>query len=193
MYHGDKKRTKSTSGALASGFMRTDLWREGAWLDLWSVVHFLSGSSIGLGLSFLHFGAAASVVLVLLSLISYEMWEALVHIQETPANRFMDVLVGMVSFLLTFFFLVPRLSLPTLVRTFGLIFTINILLSIFGWRASQKAALFEKHLRARYATQHTQFLEQKAHLRKTFRRKKARSRESFAQEKREESSRANVD
>lgn len=179
MYRKDKiPNKKSTSAERAVKFKRTDLWREGTWLDLWSIVHFLSGSSIGLGLSLLRFGAVASVALVFVSLVSYEMWETLEHIQETPANRFMDVLVGMVSFLLAFFILAPQLSLPQLVFVFVLIFTTNILMSIFGWRASQKAALFEKHLRARYAVQHTQFLEQKARLRKRFRRKKIRSGES---------------
>ena len=149
---------------------RTDIWREGKWLDLWSVVHFLSGISIGFSLYLLNFGALASVVLALLLLISYEMWEAMVKIEETPANRFMDVVVGMVSFLPTFFILGPSLSRAPLFFVFGIVFIVNIVMSVFGWRASQKAAVLEKRLRARYAVERARLREQKVRLGQRFRR-----------------------
>src|SRR3989344_9620144 len=91
-------------------FERTDIWREGKWLDLGSVVHVLSGFSISLGFYYLGLGAFASVALALLSLISYEMWETIVRIEETHTNRFMDVVVGMVSFVPAFFLVAPLLS-----------------------------------------------------------------------------------
>jgi hypothetical protein len=74
-------------------FIRTDLWREGKWLDLWSVVHFLSGLSLGFGLSFFSFGALPSFLLTVILLIAYELWEAMVRIKEAPTNRVMDVVV----------------------------------------------------------------------------------------------------
>src|SRR3989344_7912925 len=91
-------------------FIRTDMWREGEWLDLWSVVHFLSGMSVGFVIYLMRFDPLASVVIALLLFTTYEMWEAMVHIKETPANRFMDVVVGMVSFTPTFFYIAPTLS-----------------------------------------------------------------------------------
>lgn len=151
-------------------FERTDIWREGKWLDLWSVVHLLSGISVGFCLYFLHFGALASVVLTLLLLVSYEMWETIVRIEETPANRFMDVVVGMVSFLPAFFLVAPLLSSAMLILAFGLVLTANIVMSVFGWLASQKAAALEKSMRARYAVERARFLERGARLRKGFRR-----------------------
>ncbi len=132
-------------------FIRTDIWREGKWLDLWSVVHFLSGISIGLGFYFLHFGVFASVVLALLSLISYEMWEMLVQIEEASTNRFMDVVVGIASFLPTFFLLAPLLPGALFIPVFILVLTANVSMSIFGWHASQKAAALSKRVRARFA------------------------------------------
>src|SRR5882762_720109 len=88
---------------------RTDIWREGKWLDLWSAVHFLSGISVGLGFYYLHFGALASVALAFVCLTAYEMWEMIVKIEETPTNRIMDVVVGMISFLPAYFFLGPMI------------------------------------------------------------------------------------
>ena len=66
---------------------RTDMWAEGKWLDLWSVVHFLTGISIGFGLYILHFRGFPTFAFTLMLLIAYEMWEALVHIEETPKSR----------------------------------------------------------------------------------------------------------
>ena len=147
-------------------FERTDIWREGEWVDLWSVVHFLSGISLGFCLYIVHFGAAASVVLALVLLTAYEMWEAMVQIEETPANRFMDVVVGMASFLPTFFLVGPVLSTTQFIFVSGLILTVNIVMSVFGWQASQKAAALETRLRARYVAKRAQLKERKERLRK---------------------------
>src|SRR5665213_2995806 len=111
---------------------RTDIWREGKWLDLWSVVHFLSGISLGLGVYFLRLGTISSIIIVLLVLIAYEMWEAIVKIEETPQNRFSDVVVGMTSFLIIFLYIAPMLSLAYLILAFGLIFTLNIVIAALG-------------------------------------------------------------
>ena len=152
-------------------FERTDIWREGKWLDLWSVVHLLTGVSVGLGLYFVRFGAFASIVLALLSFVSYEMWEAMVHIEETPTNRFMDVVVGMISFLPTFFFLAPVLSIAPFVLVFVLVFAANVVTSVLGWRASQKAAALEARMRVHYARERTRLLKQKSKLQERFRHK----------------------
>ncbi|MGC9602759.1 MAG: hypothetical protein ABSE76_03435 [Minisyncoccia bacterium] len=150
-------------------FKRTDIWREGKWLDLWSVVHFLSGISIGLGFYVLHVGTVASPLLALTVLIAYEMWERLMRMEETFANGCMDVIVGMFSFLLTFFMLAPLLSGVLLILAFGLVFMADMVMSIFGWRASQKAAILKKRMLVKYAAERARLLKQKAHLRKKFR------------------------
>ncbi len=150
-------------------FERTDIWREGKWLDLWSVVHLLSGVTIGLGFYFLNFDAPASVVLALLSLVSYEMWEVMVRIEETRSNRFMDVLVGMASFLPTFFFLAPSLSGVLFIFLFYFVLALNGTMSVFGWVASHKAAALEERMRARYMTERARLLERGARLHKKFR------------------------
>ena len=155
---------------LPSKYDRTDAWREGKWLDLWSIVHFLSGISVGFSFYFLHFGALASVVLALVCLTAYEMWEVIVKIEEAPTNRFMDVVTGMTSFVPTFFLLAPRLTVIQFVDTFIAVLAVNVILSIFGWRASQKASLLQKRMRQRYDAERARLKKQKVHLQDTFRR-----------------------
>lgn len=155
---------------LLDKFDRTDIWREGKWLDLWSVVHFLSGISVGFSFYFLHFGSFASVVLALVSLTAYEMWEVIVKIEETPTNRFMDVVTGMTSFLPTYFLLVPRLVFSQVIEVFALVLAVNVALSIVGWRASQKAIELQKRMRVRYDVERKKFLKQKTNLQEKLKR-----------------------
>jgi hypothetical protein len=143
-------------------FERTDIWREGKYLDLWSVVHFLSGASLGLGFYFLRFldlGVTGSIVIVFLLLVAYELWEAMVKIAETPQNRILDVVVGMTSFLPVFLLLAPLLSQALLIFTFGIVLTANVVFATFGWLESRKAEELEAKLRADLAKQRARFVE----------------------------------
>ncbi|MEK9194522.1 MAG: hypothetical protein AAB884_01800, partial [Patescibacteria group bacterium] len=127
-------------------FVRTDMWREGKWLDLWSVVHFLSGITMGFLPKFFGLDAFPAYAIAFLLLVLYEMFEALAKIEETRTNRFMDVVVGMVSFIPVYHlnFLLPTSESVIL----GVIFLFaSSALSFTGWRASKKAAVFEAKLR----------------------------------------------
>jgi hypothetical protein len=131
-------------------FVRTDIWREGKWVDLWSVVHFLSGMTMGFVASFSNFSRSPAIIIVFLLLVAYEMFEALVKIKETPQNRFMDVVVGMASFLPMYLLITPRLAGDNFALAFLFIFTLNTTLALFGWTASRKAFVLEQKLRAEY-------------------------------------------
>lgn len=133
--------------------VRTDLWHEGVWLDMWSTVHTISGVSFGLGLYFLHLSSTVALLLVLALLVVYELWEARVEIEETLTNRVMDVVVGLAGFLVAFFILAPALEPPVFIPVFVLVVIANIGLSIIGWRASQKAAALEARVRVRLIAQ----------------------------------------
>jgi hypothetical protein len=141
-------------------FVRTDIWREGQWLDLWSVVHLLSGVSMGFIFTELPFERVSALTIGFLLLVGYELWEAVVDIEEAPTNRVMDVVVGMVSFVPTYL-LAPGLESSNAILTFGLLFTANIVLAVFGWVASRKAAVFEARLRARAARRRELRLERR--------------------------------
>jgi hypothetical protein len=150
-------------------YERTDIWKEGKWLDLWSVVHFLSGMTIGFVFHLVNLGAVASVIIVFLGLTAYEMWEKIVGIDEAPTNRVMDVVVGMVSFLPVFFYLAPALSFTHFILASVLTLTANIVGSVFGWMASQKAAELKKRSRVRYLRQRARVLARAAKLRERMR------------------------
>lgn len=142
-------------------FERTDIWREGKWLDLWSVVHFLSGATMGFVFFLLPFNALAALVIAFLLLTAYEMWEKIVEIEEAPTNRVMDVVVGMLSFVPTYFLLAPELHDGPFILVVGLVFTATVVLSVFGWIASQKAAVLESRVRERYARRRARLLAKK--------------------------------
>lgn len=152
-------------------FERTDIWREGKWLDLWSVVHLLSGVSVAFSIAWLGFGFPASAVIAFLLFVAYELWEAMVKIAETPQNRSMDVVAGMVSFVPTFF-LVQGVSGSPLILASGLVLTVNVVLATFGWLASRKAEEFEKRLRSEFMAQRERLREQKVRLRAAMKRRR---------------------
>ncbi len=141
--------------------IRTDIWREGKWLDLWSVVHFLSGASVGFAFYLVPFSALASVIIAFLALTAYELWEKMVQIEEMVTNRIMDVVVGMMSFLPTYFILAPRLPLTSFIIVFGFVLTANCVFSVFGWIASQKAAQLQMRVRERYARRRARLHERR--------------------------------
>ncbi len=145
-------------------FERSDIWREGKWVDLWSVVHLLSGTSFGLALGVLGWGTTASIVIALLSFVLYETWEAMVKIAETPQNRFMDVVTGMASFVPVFFFS-RGLSTNAFILAFGFTLTANIVMATLGWLASRKAEEFEQRLRLRLAERRRRMSERRARQR----------------------------
>ncbi len=152
-------------------FQRTDIWREGKWVDLWSVVHFLSGVSFGLGATFFKFGSVPTIIIVFILLVAYEMWEAMVKIHETPQNRFMDVVVGMVSFIPTFF-LAQGVSGPYFILGFSFVLALNVILATIGWLASRKAEEFEQKLRSEFMAQRERLKERRAQFRATMKRRR---------------------
>ncbi len=136
--------------------VRTDIWREGAYLDLWSVPHFLSGMVVAFSLYFLGFEARSAFIIAFLLLVVYELFESVAKIEETKWNRVLDVVVGMASFSPTFL-LVPRIDATYVLVAFGAIALADAILSFFGWRASQKAAELEKVLRAQLHRERERF------------------------------------
>ena len=149
-------------------FVRTDVWREGKWLDLWSVAHFLSGVTMGFFPKYLGLEAFPAYAIALLLLVLYEMFEALAKIEETRTNRVMDVVVGMISFALVQY-IHPFISEPAGVYLALAFLILTSVFSFMGWQASQKAAVFEAKLREEIVRGRerikTSFREGKARLR----------------------------
>lgn len=153
--------------------VRTDPWREGDYLDLWSVPHFLSGMVVAFSLFFLGFEARSAFVIAFLLLVGYELFEAVAEIDETRWNRILDVVVGMTSFTPTFLFL-PRIDTQYALMAFGVIACLDAILSYFGWKASQKAAVLEKRLRAEILHERQRFAARRAALRESWKTRRSR-------------------
>lgn len=141
-------------------FVRTDIWREGKYLDVWSVVHFLSGITVAFSILFFNFGIVPSFVIAFLLLVAYEMFEVIAKIEETRWNRILDVVVGMISFSPAYF-LLPIVPYPYHIALPLLLFGLNVALATVGWMESRKALVFEKKMRAEYMLQKEKFGERK--------------------------------
>lgn len=152
--------------------VRTDPWREGEYLDLWSVPHFLSGMVVAFSLFFLGFEARSAFVIAFLLLVGYELFEAVAEIEETRWNRVLDVVVGMVSFTPTLL-LLPRIETRYAIAAFVIIAILDAVLSYFGWRASQKAAVLEKKLRAEILRERQRFARRRAALRENWKNRRS--------------------
>jgi signal transduction histidine kinase len=153
--------------------VRTDIWREGKYLDLWSVPHFLSGMAVAFGLFFFAFTAKAAFVIAFLLLVAYEMFEVIAKIEETRWNRILDVVVGMASFTPTFL-LLPSVPRTWAVAAFVVVVVADSVLSFFGWRASQKAAQLERSLRAEFEKERERFMLQRDRLRERWSNRRGR-------------------
>ncbi|OHA88875.1 MAG: hypothetical protein A3C70_01660 [Candidatus Zambryskibacteria bacterium RIFCSPHIGHO2_02_FULL_43_14] len=75
-----------------------DIWKHGKYLDLWSLVHFLSGFILcgffyWLGLSFFWTSIYSIVLLVL-----WEIFEFFIEIIEPSVNVAVDIAVGLLGF-----------------------------------------------------------------------------------------------
>jgi hypothetical protein len=77
-----------------------DIWKHGKYVDLWSVVHLLSGLMLCLGLFSLGYGFWSALVISLLLLIAWEGFEWLVGIIEPSPNVGVDLVIGFAGFLI---------------------------------------------------------------------------------------------
>lgn len=71
-----------------------DIWRHGRYVDLWSLVHFLSGVLLALGFYGLGFGFMAALMFSLILLIAWEVFEWAIRIIEPTPNVLIDIVIG---------------------------------------------------------------------------------------------------
>lgn len=133
-----------------ASFERTDIWREGKYADLWSVVHVLSGTHFGFLPLLLTAGLAPLAVVTVLLLVLWEVVEKFVlGVTEHPANQTTDVLFGMVGFSAAY----PAAMYLSSSAAWSLVVITSLLnfgLSVWGWRVSVRAEAVKKKLREDY-------------------------------------------
>ncbi len=152
--------------------IRTDIWREGDYLDLWSVPHFLSGMLVAFGLYFTGFEFRSAFIIAFLLLVAYEMFEVIVQIEETRWNRTLDVVVGMLSFTPTIL-LLPQMGRIQALTLCAVVALADGVLSFLGWRESQKAAVLEEKLRVELTKERERFMRRRSAIATQWRNRRA--------------------
>jgi hypothetical protein len=75
-----------------------DIWKHGTYVDLWSVVHVLSGFLLAALLYKLGYGLVTASIYATLLLIAWEAFEWLAKIIEPSVNVAVDIVVGLLGF-----------------------------------------------------------------------------------------------
>ncbi len=115
---------------------KINIWAEGEFIDLWTVIHFLTGILLGFTPFIFNFPIPliSIFVVVLVLLVLWEVFELIRKIRETLGNRFVDILIAVVGFTLTIF--VYRILEPEFAHIIGIIIlVIYLTLGLSGWLA----------------------------------------------------------
>lgn len=132
MVYRKKRNRKGKGGRKPVSFT----WSEGRYIDLWSIVHIISGSILALLLSFTDLSLLWSITFAVALMIVWEIFESIIKVGESIENLFIDILVGLFGFSYMTAIMPEdggvRLSLLITFAAFGLI------LDYFGWKAFKK-------------------------------------------------------
>ena len=117
-----------------------DIWQRGRYLDLWTLVHALSGYVTGNALISLGLAFKTSVVIATVLFIGWEILEYIFKNAESFANRLVDVLACFAGFVLAV--MLPRAGFDITNNFFLIITACWIILLISGFLA-YKERFFE--------------------------------------------------
>jgi len=109
---------------------------EGAFIDMWSIPHFLTGVVIALVLVLLNTTFLTGFLITLFIATGWELFEITFKIYEIPTNSIVDIILSLIAYSL--FFYIPRWfsldSKSTSILLYIMI-VIFIILMILGWVA----------------------------------------------------------
>ncbi len=77
-----------------------DIWKHGKYIDLWSLVHFLSGFLLAAIFAAFGYTFAISLGITIVVLLAWEGFEWVTNIIEPSLNVMADMLVGIAGFLM---------------------------------------------------------------------------------------------
>jgi hypothetical protein len=77
---------------------KTSVWREGKFVDLWSLVHFLTGIAVGGAFLFLHINSYIASAIAVGLFAGWEIFEPLIKIHEQSTNHISDVIIDYIGF-----------------------------------------------------------------------------------------------
>lgn len=73
-------------------------WQEAQYLDLWSIVHLLSGMVLAMIISFFGLSFWFSVFVAFILMVLWEFFESAIGIGEHATNLFTDLVVGLIGY-----------------------------------------------------------------------------------------------
>ena len=78
--------------------MAKDFWKHGKYIDLWSIVHFLSGTLVASLAYWLELPFFWATVIAIVGVLGWEFVEAATRIIESKTNVIMDIIIGLAGF-----------------------------------------------------------------------------------------------
>ena len=109
-----------------------DIWKHGKYIDMWSLVHFLSGFLLALIFHKFNFGLLSAFLSSLVILIAWEVFEWIIKIIEPSVNVLFDIAIGISGFLLAAFLFYFK-SVKFATHLLSIVFTAVLLLSAWGF------------------------------------------------------------
>lgn len=109
-----------------------DIWKHGRFVDLWSLDHLLSGFLLGGASYWLELEFTWALVVSLAAMLAWELFEAVIGINEAYGNAVSDLIIGLAGFFLAalVFF---QLQLPFAWRIFWICLVLAASLSLWGF------------------------------------------------------------
>ena len=112
-----------------------ELWKEGKYLDLWSLNHVLGGMLIAGIFIFLNIDLKLALILSFLITLSWEIYEVKKGLHEAPTNKVFDLLTNLLGVYLMY--AVVALNIIDTNAVFTTVLLCFIILEIWGFLAIQ--------------------------------------------------------
>jgi hypothetical protein len=115
------------------------IWREGKYIDLWNLPHFLI--SLLLGITFIYLGLTffTSIILIILIKTVWEIYEHKYVIKEAIPNKILDVVTGVLGVLFAFYLNKTSLINPPV---FLFILLLELVFGTWGLYSARKLKLY---------------------------------------------------
>jgi len=113
-----------------------DIWQEGKYLDIWSIVHLISGVLLGSLLIILGIGFWSGLGIATVLLILWEIFEIVAGGDEFLRNRIVDVIIGLIGYLIAWSFygqVKTEKHKKTALFILKILIVVSIILNIWGW------------------------------------------------------------
>lgn len=109
------------------------IWVNRRYIDLWSLNHLLTGGVIA-GVSVLSsIPFWTSVIILFFLLFLWEVYEILIKIKETVANRVLDIVFGLIGY--ATMYIVMNLELLNNIMLFLIVTILFVIMNLWGWIA----------------------------------------------------------